>query len=447
MATATNATGEAYEQAFGALRAQGGPSWLPALRRQAMDRFSALGFPTTRNEDWHFTSVTPIAERVFKVAPTRSGPATLSPADVTALVISDPDWHRLVFVNGRFEASLSAFAGLPADVRVTTLADALKESPEFVAEHLGKLASGEGQTFTAFNTAFAQDGVVIHVPGGEIVEAPVHIVHIADAQAAGAGIHPRLLVVAEPLSRLTIIESFASTGSFGAAYLTNAVAEIEVGNGARVDHYKIQRESTDAFHVGTTQVRQGRDSMYHSFSYAAGAAISRTNVYTQLAGENGETRLNGLYLIDGTQHADHQTFVEHLAPGCASRELYKGILDGSSHGVFNGKVYVDPVAQKTDGKQTNHALLLSEHARVDTKPQLEIFADDVKCTHGATVGRLDEDALFYMKSRGLGADNARALLTYAFAAEVLETIEVDALREGLEALAFARFTQSFGEQH
>jgi len=433
---------EAYEQAFGALRASGGPCWLPALRREAMDRFSALGFPTTRNEDWHFTSVTPIAEKVFKAAPARSGPATISPADVAALVIGDPDWHRLVFVNGRFESSLSAFAGLPADVRVTTLAEALKESPEFVAEHLGKLASGEGQTFTAFNTAFAQDGVVIHVPGGEVVEAPVHIVHIADSHASGAGIHPRLLVVVEPLAQITIVESFACAGPMSGGYLTNAVAEVEIGNGARVDHYKIQRESTDAFHVGTMQVRQGRDSTFHSFSYAAGAAISRTNVYTQLAGENAEARLNGLYLIDGAQHADHQTFVEHLAPACASRELYKGILDGGSHGVFNGKVYVDPIAQKTDGKQTNHALLLSDHARVDTKPQLEIFADDVKCTHGATVGRLDEGALFYMKSRGLGADNARALLTYAFAAEVLETIEVDALREGLEALAFARFTQA-----
>ncbi len=446
MATAAAATTTGYEQAFSALRSAGGPAWLPALRREAMDRFSALGFPTTRNEDWHFTSVTPIAERVFKIPPTRSGPATLSPADVSALVIGDPDWHRLVFVNGRFEASLSAFAGLPADVRVSTLADALKESPEFVAEHLGKLASSKGQTFTAFNTAFAQDGVVIHIPGGEVVEAPVHIVHIADSHAAGAGIHPRLLVVAEALSQVTIVESFTSTGSLGAPYLTNSVAEIEVGNGARVDHYKIQRENSDAFHVGTTQVRQGRDSMYHSFSYASGAALSRTNVYTQLAGENAETRLNGLYLIDGTQHADHQTFVEHLSPACASRELYKGILDGSSHGVFNGKVYVDPIAQKTDGKQTNHTLLLSDHARVDTKPQLEIFADDVKCTHGATVGRLDQAALFYMKSRGIGADYARALLTYAFAAEVLETIEVDALREGLEAQAFARFTQSFGEQ-
>jgi Fe-S cluster assembly protein SufD len=446
MAATTTATSEAYEALFGALKAAGGPPWLPALRRDAMDRFTALGFPTTRNEDWHFTSVTPIAEKVFKVAPPRTGPATLSPADVASLVIGDADWHRLVFVNGRFESSLSAFAGLPAEVRITTLVEALKETPELVAEHLGKLAKSEGQTFTALNTAFAQDGVVIHVPGGEVVEAPVHIVHIADSHAAGAGIHPRLLVVAGALSRLTIVENFASVGSLASPYFTNAVAEIEVGNGAWVDHYKIQREHADAFHVGTTQVRQGRDSTYHSFSYASGAALSRTNVYTQLAGENAETRLNGLYLIDGTQHADHQTFVEHLAPACASRELYKGILDGNSHGVFNGKVYVDPVAQKTDGKQTNHALLLSEHARVDTKPQLEIFADDVKCTHGATVGRLDEAALFYMKSRGLGAENARALLTYAFAAEVLETIELDTLRERLELFAFARFTQSLGEQ-
>jgi Fe-S cluster assembly protein SufD len=275
-----------------------------------------------------------------------------------------------------------------------------------------------------------------------VVASPIHIVHITDTQAAGGAVHPRLLVVAEPLAQLAIVESYATVGN--AAYFTNAVAEIDVGNGARVDHYKIQRESTEAFHVSTVQVKQGRDSMYHSFSYAAGAQLSRTNVYSRLLGEGAEVRLNGLYMVDGTQHADHQTFVEHIAPNTASRELYKGILDGNSHGVFNGKVYVDSEAQKTDGKQTNHALLLSDHAKVDTKPQLEIFADDVKCTHGATVGRLDEIGLFYMKSRGIGADNARALLTYAFAAEVLETIELDALREGLEALAFARFTA--GEQ-
>jgi Fe-S cluster assembly protein SufD len=220
------------------------------------------------------------------------------------------------------------------------------------------------------------------------------------------------------------------------------VAEIVVGNGARVDHYKVQNESTEAFHVGTVQVTQGRDSIYHSFSFASGAALSRTNIYTKLADTNSEARLNGLYLLDGSQHGDHQTFVEHLAEACASRELYCGVLDGQSHGVFNGKVYVDPIAQKTDGKQTNKALLLSPQARVDTKPQLEIFADDVKCTHGATVGRIDEMALFYLKSRGIGGESARALLTYAFAAEALETIEIDALRIALEQRVFERFTHT-----
>ena len=428
-----------YADSFAAAPAAGG--WLGELRRSAFDRFTALGFPTTRDENWHFTSVTPIAERKFK--PVKSGSLELTPTDIGALVIGDPQWHRLVFVNGRFERSLSTFHELPVDVTVATLADAIKETPEFVAERMGKLAAYQDASFTAMNTAFVTDGVVIHVPKGEVVDVPIHIVHINDAQSAGSAVYGRLLVVAEALSQVTIVESYACVGN--PSYFTNAVAEIEVGNGAHVNHYKIQRESVESFHVGTVQVEQGRDSVYHSFSYAGGAALSRTNVYTRLAGDGAEARLNGLYMVDGSQHADHQTFVEHIAPGCASRELYKGILDGSSHGVFNGKVYVDPLAQKTDGKQTNHSLLLSDHARVDTKPQLEIFADDVKCTHGATVGRLDENALFYMKSRGIGADNARALLTYAFAAEVLETIELDALRDGLEALAFARFTA--GEQH
>ena len=433
-----------YADSFAAVPGAGNPSWFSELRREAFARFGELGFPTTRSEDWHFTSVTPIAERTFKPVAPKPGTPTLSPNDITALVLGDPSWHRLVFVNSRFEPSLSAFSALPADVRVMTLAEALKEAPELLAEHLGKLAGYQEHTFTALNTALMQDGVVIHVRRGVVVDAPIHVVHVADSQAAGGAIHPRLLVIVEALAQVALVESYAGVGAQSASYFTNAVAEIEVGNGARVNHYKIQRESTESFHVATVQVSQGRYSVYHSFSFASGAALSRTNVYTKLAGESAEARLNGLYMIDGTQHADHQTFVEHLAPSCASRELYKGVLDGSSHGVFNGKVYVDPVAQKTDGKQTNHALLLSEHARVDTKPQLEIFADDVKCTHGATVGRLDQASLFYMKSRGIGAEHARALLTYAFAAEVLETIELDALRTGLEGLAFARFTQ--GEQ-
>ena len=427
-----------YADQFAAYAANGGgegPAWLPALRKQAFDRFAALGFPTTRDEDWHFTSVTPIAERTFKVL--KAAPTALTLADLAPWLV-DESWHRLVFVNGRLEPSLSNFSELPAEVQVSPLSEALREEPSWVQQHLGALAGFDRAAFTAMNTAFMQEGVVVRVPKGEVVETPLHILHITDAQANGGAVHPRLLVVAEPMAQLTLVESFASAGK--PSYLTNAVAEISVGDGARVDHYKLQRESTDAYHVGTVQVTQGRDSIYHSFSFAAGAALSRTNIYTKLAGTGSEARLNGLYVLDGAQHADHQTFVEHLAEACASRELYKGILDGESHGVFNGKVYVDPIAQKTDGKQTNKALLLSDKARIDTKPQLEIFADDVKCTHGATIGRLDEIALFYMKSRAIGAENARALLTYAFAAEVLETIEIDSLRTALEQSIFERFT-------
>jgi Fe-S cluster assembly protein SufD len=412
-----------------------GPAWLPALRKQAFDRFHTLGFPTTRDEDWHFTSVTPIAERTFKSV--KPAATTLTANDLKPHLLDD-EWHRLVFVNGRFEPSLSHFTGLPAEVHVSTLSEALRAEPEWVKKHLGTLASFDRAAFTALNTAFVQDGVVVRVPKGVEVDVPLHILHLTDAHANGAAMHPRLLVVAEALSRVVLVESYTGLGA--SSYLVNAVAEVTLGSGARVDHYKIQREGQEAYHVGTVQVTQGRDSAYHSFSFAAGAALSRTNVYTKLAGTGGEARLNGLYILDGTQHADHQTFVEHLAESCASRELYKGILDGRSHGVFNGKVYVDPVAQKTDGKQTNKALLLSEQARVDTKPQLEIFADDVKCTHGATIGRLEELPLFYLKSRGIGAESARALLTYAFAAEVLETIEIDVLRLELERAVFERFT-------
>lgn len=421
----------------GANAAADAPSWLPALRDAAFERFTTLGFPTTRDEDWHFTSVTPIAEKTFKAL--KAAPTTVTLGDLEPYLV-DPEWHRLVFVNGRLEPALSQFAELPADVQLSPLSEMLREEPEWMEKHLGKLAGFDKAAFTAMNTAFMQEGIVLRVPKGEVVEVPIHVLHVTDANAAGAAIHPRMLVVAEEQAQVMLIESFV--GLENVSYLVNGVAEVVVGNGARVDHYKVQRESTHAFHVGTVQVTQGRDSIYHSFSYAAGAALSRTNIYTKLAHTGSEARLNGLYVLDGAQHADHQTFVEHLAESCASRELYCGVLDGESHGVFNGKVYVDPIAQKTDGKQTNKALLLSPKARVDTKPQLEIFADDVKCTHGATIGRLDEMALFYLKSRGIGGENARALLTYAFAAEALETIEIDALRLSLERQVFERFTNT-----
>jgi Fe-S cluster assembly protein SufD len=249
--------------------------------------------------------------------------------------------------------------------------------------------------------------------------------------------HPRSLIVIDRNARATVIESYVALGD--AAYFTNAVTEVSVGDGATLEHYKIQREGRRAFHVGTIEATQARHSHYVSFSFATGGSLTRTNIYTRLDGEGCGSTLNGLYMLDSEQHGDHQTKIEHVEPNCFSREVYKGILDGRSHGVFNGKVYVHPAAQKTDGKQTNNTLLLSPHAQVDTKPQLEIFADDVKCTHGATVGKLDDMAWFYMKSRGLEAEAARRLLIYAFAADVLETIEQPDVREALQRVTLERF--------
>ncbi|MGH7718559.1 MAG: Fe-S cluster assembly protein SufD, partial [Gemmatimonadaceae bacterium] len=429
---------QTYLREFESFAANGGgagPGWLLPVRRSAMSRFSALGFPTPKNEDWHFTSIAPIAEREFRlIRPS----AAVNATDLARFTFGHPDWHTVVFVNGRYNEALSNISTLPRGLRVMELSRAWREESELLERYLTKVASYDDRSFTALNTAFMTDGAVVHAEKGVEVERPVHLVHIATPAAADAVWHPRHLVVAEPNSKVTVIESWVALGDN--TYFTNAVTEAVVGDGATVTHYKIQRESPSAFHVGTVETTQGRDSHLVSFSFATGASLSRTNIYTLLDGEGCGATLHGLYMVDGEQHVDHQTRIEHAQPNCFSREVYKGILDGSSHGVFNGKVYVRPEAQKTDGKQSNNNLLLSDRARVDTKPQLEIFADDVKCTHGATVGRLDELARFYMRSRGLGAASARKLLTYAFAAEVLEEITVDAVREELERLTLARYT-------
>ncbi len=408
--------------------------WLQGVRRTAIDRFTALGFPTTKNEDWHFTSVAPIAEADFRAY--QAG-GDVSPEDLAPFRFGAPDWTELVFVNGRFAPELSALDRLPEGIRVADLESAWEREPELLERYLTRVAGFEEHAFTALNTAFLRHGAVVHVAKEMVVDRPIHLLFVSDANAAKGASHPRNLVVVERNAKATVIETHAAIGD--ATYFTNAVTEVVVAEGATLNHYKVQRESMRAYHVDTTEVRQGRDSHYVSFSFAIGGALSRTNIYTHLEGEGCGSTLNGLYMVDGDQHVDHQTLIEHLEPNCFSREVYKGILDGASHGVFNGRVYVHPEAQKTDGKQSNNNLLLSQHARIDTKPQLEIFADDVKCTHGATVGRIDETALFYMKSRGVSAETARNLLTYAFAAEVLETIETDAVRLELERIVLARY--------
>jgi Fe-S cluster assembly protein SufD len=435
--TGAGSAAEAYVAAFDDV-AEGTsvPPAIQSIRRAAFDRFAALGFPTTKNEDWHFTSVSPIAEREFTPLVAASG--DVSRDDLTPFTFGGgaSGWYSLVFVNGRFAAELSDVAKLPSGLRVWDLATAWTKAPEIV-DRVGKLASYDTQAFTALNTAFMFDGAVVQIAPETELDRPIHLLFVTDATAAKAMVHPRNLIVAGRHSKATIIESYVSTSD--ATYFTNAVTEVSVGEGATLRHYKMQREGARAFHVGTIEVNQARDSHYVSFSLATGGELTRTNVYTTLDGEGAGATLNGLYMLDGEQHCDHQTQIIHAQPNCFSRELYKGVLDGRSHGVFNGKVFVHPVAQKTDGKQTNNTLLLSDTAQIDTKPQLEIFADDVKCTHGATVGQIDQIALFYLKSRGIPNALARRLLTYAFAADVLETIELAEVREGLERMTLERF--------
>jgi Fe-S cluster assembly protein SufD len=406
--------------------------WLSALRGAGIAQFEKSGFPTMKDEDWHFTSVAPIAESTFLLA---SGSPAITPRDIKRFTFEQPDWHTIVFVNGRYSADLSSFTGESSGVRVGSLADAIKNGKGRPERHLSKIAAPSVNAFTALNAAFIADGAFIEVPADTVVTKTIHLVFVSAGSDSVS--HPRNVIVAARHSRCSIVESYVSLDD--SKYFTNAVTEIHIAEGARVDHYKLQREASHAFHVGTIQVHQAATSQFNSFSFATGGQLSRTNIYTTLDGDGAECTLNGLYLADGTQHIDHQTRIEHVKPNCPSREVYKGVLDGRSHGVFNGKVYVHPEAQKTDGKQSNNNLLLSPTARVDTKPQLEIFADDVKCTHGATVGRLDEMAMFYLNSRGIGPDAARTLLTYAFAADVLEMIELEPLKKALESIVLARF--------
>jgi Fe-S cluster assembly protein SufD len=427
--------GESYVAAFDELTAAAViPAGAQSVRRAAFDRFATLGFPTTKNEDWHFTSVAAIAEEEFTLLTAKSGDVKRS--DLDRFTFGASGWHTMVFVNGRFTPELSDIGRLPAGVAIRDLASAWDKGTASI-DRIGRLASYDNSAFTALNTAFMYDGAVIEIGKEADVERPIHLLYVTDATAAKAMMHPRNLVLVGRHARATLIESYVSTSD--AMYLVNAVTEVSVGEGATLRHYKMQREGRRAFHVGTIEAHQARDSHYVSFSFATGAELSRTNIYTTLDGEGCGATLNGLYMLDGEQTCDHQTQIIHAQPNCFSRELYKGVLDDRSHGVFNGKVYVHPIAQKTDGKQTNNTLLLSDTAHIDTKPQLEIFADDVKCTHGATVGQIDQTALFYLKSRGIDRALARRLLTYAFAADVLETLEVEAVREGLEKMTLERF--------
>ena len=432
------AAAERYVAAYRAFAANGGgaaPAWLRGLRAGGIARFAELGFPTTKLEEWRFTSVAPLVATPFTFAhgPESAGP---SPGDVEPHLLPGTGRHRMVFVNGRFAPALSVLDGLPEGVTVSSLGDVLRCEPERLGALLDEVAAAPTTAFSALNAAFLADGAFVHVRAGVAVAEPLQLLYFVTAGVEPVVTHPRTLVVVERLAKVAVVEGYA--GAAGAVYWTNAVTNIVAGEGARADVVRVQRESERAFHTAATQTRQGRDSVVRVHALAFGAALARHDITTVLDGEGASCLLNGLYLAHGTQHVDHHTVIDHAKPHAESHEYFNGVLDGRAHGVFNGRIVVRPGAQRTDSKQTNNNLLLSEEARADSQPQLEIYADDVKCTHGATLGPIDDKALFYLKSRGVGAAEAQAMLTYGFGAEILGRIDAPELRRHLDTFVRAR---------
>jgi Fe-S cluster assembly protein SufD len=407
-----------------------GSAEVQRTRRAALRRFSELGFPNQRNEDWRFTNVAPLAKIPFKLAARDKSELNLKELEEVACPLGSS--VRLVFINGHFAPELSSARKLPAGVVVDSLAEALQRQSEFVESHLGKYAKYQNQPFTALNTAFIRDGALVSIPRGKVLEDPIYLLFVTTTRGEGSVAHPRNLIVVGENSQVRLVEAYV--GLEEELYFTNAVTELVAGENTIIDHYKLQRESQEAFHIGTLQVQQNRCSNFSTHYIGLGGALVRNEIRVVLDGEGCEATINGLYMAGGRQHMDNQTVLDHAKPHCASHELYKGILDGRAHGVFNGKIFVHQDAQKTDAKQTNQTLLLSDDAIINTKPQLEIYADDVKCTHGATVGQLDAEAIFYLRTRGISAEEARNLLTYAFANDIIGRIQIESLRARLEEL-------------
>jgi Fe-S cluster assembly protein SufD len=393
------------------------------VRREAKAAFDAVGLPAPGNEDWRQTNVQGLASIPFVAAP----PAEL---DAEALAAGP----RVVLVNGR----VAKLDGLPEGVTVLSLARALAEIPETIEPHLGRVAPTTGHPFAALNTALFEDGVLVSIPAGAQIGPAIQIVHASVADAGPAAVLPRVLIVAGPRSSATVVEMFVSKGG---TTLTSAVTEIVVLEGARVDHVKLQAESEDAWHIAAIAGRVARDGRLASHNVSWGAKLARNDIGAVLDGEGASCHLYGLYLADGSQHVDNHTWLDHAKPHCPSWEMYKGILAGSARAVFNGRIIVRQDAQKTDAKQSNKNLILSDGAVVYTRPQLEIYANDVRCTHGATIGRLDEAAVFYLRSRGLGAVQARDLLVHAFADDVLAKIPDQPTRAAAGRALYARLAR------
>ena len=417
-----------YQAAFGVAR-ESSPTvpWLELVRSSAMDRFEQLGFPTVHEEEWKYTNLAPLAKQSFRPA-TRSENLSI---DAPRFVYPETTRAHLVVVNGFLSEELSVKSGLEKVVAVDLLSAVSDARYNKIARaYLARNAGYHNSGLAALNTAFLQSGLFLWIPKGVNVETPIQVTFLTDAEQEDSATFPRLLVVVEENSSATLIETFVSTGD--QQYFTNAVAEIVLKEGAHLEHYRMQRESNKAYHTSVTSASLGRSSSYDTTSINLGGRLSRHDVSVVLDHESAECWVDGLYLAGADQHMDTHSVIDHQRPHCTSHQLYKGILDGNSRAVFNGKIFVREGAQKTDAMQTNKNLLLSDKARVDTKPQLEIYADDVKCAHGAAVGQIDREELFYLQARGINPELGRNLLTYGFAEEVIGKIKIDSIRSQLD---------------
>ncbi|HKX28257.1 MAG TPA: Fe-S cluster assembly protein SufD [Blastocatellia bacterium] len=428
-------------QRFAKTREAIDPAWLVRLREQAGARLEQLEFPTTRHEEWKYTNVAPILRVPYR-QDFDADRAEAAADQALSLSFAESPSSRMVFINGRFSPEHSDLSALPAGVTVAPISGLSAEQAKIAGQHLAAYADYRDEAFTALNTAYLGDAAFIHLPAGRIVETPIHLFFLS-AAAEPLAVHPRVLIVAEPGAMATVVESYRPAGEENdSVYFTNAVTEVCLARGASITHYRLQEESERAFHIATTEVFQEGASNYTSCAVSLGGAIARHDLNVALGAERTETTIDGLYVVTNSQHADNHTTIDHQRPHCHSQQLYKGILDGESRAVFNGKVFVREGALLTDARQLNKNLLLSSAATVDTKPQLEIFADDVKCSHGATVGQLEDDELFYLATRGISPDHARTLLTYGFAEDVIGKIRLESVRKQLERRVLNKLHQS-----
>lgn len=419
------------------------PSWFEPVRRSALETFKRLGWPSQKEEAWRYTDLSTLATTPFQTQ-VDPNPLTSLPETLRQQLPPGHEQSLLAFVNGHWVSQLSHTEGLPQGLTFGNLGQYLTQHRSSLDFHLARLADHHCHPFVALNTAQFVDGAFIHLARGLVLERPLHILYLTTQTDHGAALlsYPRTLIVAEANSQLTVVETYAGHEAEG--YLTNSVTEVQVGANASVDHHRLQLEATSANHLGALYARQERDSRFTSLSVALGGGLVRNEAHTLLAGKGAHSDLLGVTWTDGQQHVDNATSIEHARPHCTSHELYKTILDGSSTGAFRGHILVRPEAQKTDAFQSNQNLLLSDRCLANTQPQLEIFADDVRCSHGATIGRLDEDSLFYLRSRGIDLECARCLLTHAFASEVLERVANPSLKAHYSRLILERMPQNCG---